>query len=159
MHKTVKYAVGVGTALSAEGQSSSNNFILRITREEWFNQVFSTKKYFPGIGRRWEPNGTILLARNAENGDSFVGYGVLDQFVKRDALPDEKRQECEKMGWRGVLVFKELYRFEPPLRIKDTVVGISKARGRCFHGFPLTNEQVDSVLEVAKEKVAVKKVD
>jgi len=132
---------------------------LRITREEWFNQVFTIKKYFPGIARRWEPNGTILLVRKAEKGDSFVGYGVLGEFVKRDELPDEKRQECEKMGWRGVLVFKELYRFEPPVRIKDTVVGASKAKGRCFHGFPLSREQVNSVLKVAKEKVAVNKVD
>jgi len=145
--------------LSSESQRSANNFILRITREEWFNQVFTIKKYFPGIARRWEPNGTILLVRKAEKGDSFVGYGVLGEFVKRDELPDEKRQECEKMGWRGVLVFKELYRFEPPVRIKDTVVGASKAKGRCFHGFPLSREQVNSVLKVAKEKVAVNKVD
>ena len=159
MHNAVKYEVRVGTALSTGTQSSTNNFILRITREEWFNQVFSIKKYFPGIGRRWEPNGIILLARNAENGDSFVGYGVLDQFVKKDALPDEKRQECERMGWRGVLVFRELYRFEPPVRIKDTVIGASRARGRCFHGFPITREQVDSVLKVANEKATVKKAD
>jgi len=149
----------VQNALNVAGESSPNNFILRITREEWFNQVFSIKKYFPGIGRRWEPDGTILLVRKAEKGDSFVGYGVLEEFVNRDLLPEEKRKECETMGWRGVLVFNKLYRFEPPLRIKDTVIGASKAKGKCFHGYPLTQEQVNSILKAAKEKVAINKVD
>jgi hypothetical protein len=159
MHKAVKYSIGVRTALSVDGHNSPNNFILRITREEWFKQVFSIKKYFPGISRRWESKGTILLVRKTENGDSFVGYGVLDEFVKREMLPDEKRKECETMGWKGVLIFKELYRFEPPLKIKDTVIGTSKAKGKCFHGFPLTQEQVDSVHQTAKEKVAINKVN
>jgi hypothetical protein len=147
----------VRTALS--DKSSPNNFILRITRDEWFKQVFSIKKYFPGIARRWEPGGTILLVRNTEKGDSFIGYGVLDEFVKRDQLPEEKRRECETMGWRGVLTFKELYRFEPPLKIKDTAIGGSKAKGKCFHGYPLTQEHVGSILRTAKEKVTISKVD
>jgi hypothetical protein len=71
-------------------------------------------------------NGFAAAGRNGQVASLEVGYGVLDQFVKRDELPDEKRQECEKMGWRGVLVFRELYRFEPPLRIKDTVIGPQK---------------------------------
>ena len=149
----------VRTALSVTSQGSPNNFILRITRDEWFKQVFSIKKYFPGIGRRWEPGGTILLVRKAERGDSFVGYGVLEEFVKRDLLPEEKRRECETMGWKGVLVFNELYRFEPPLKIKDTIIGVSRAKGKCFHGYPLTQEQVESVLRTAKEKVTINKID
>lgn len=139
--------------MSVDGHNSPNSFILRITREEWFKQVFLIKKYFPGISRRWEPNSVILLVRKAENGDSFVGYGVLDEFVKREMLPDEKRAKCETMGWKGVLVFKELYKFEPPLKIKDTILRTSKARGKCFHGFPLTQEQVNSILETAKKKL------
>ncbi len=145
--------------MSVDNHNSLNSFILRITREEWFKQVFSIKKYFPGISRCWEPNGVILLVRKAENGDSFVGYGVLDEFVKREMLPNEKRAECETMGWKGALVFKELYIFNPPLKIKDTILGTSKARGKCFHGFPLTQEQVNSIFETAKEKVAINKVN
>ena len=149
----------VQNTLNVAGKNPSNNFILRITREEWFNQVFSIKKYFPGIGRRWEPGGTILLVRKAEKGDSFVGYGVLEEFVNRDLLTEEQRKECETMGWKGVLVFNKLYKFEPPLRIKDTVIRASKAKGKCFHGYPLTQEQVNLILRTAKEKVAINKVD
>jgi hypothetical protein len=159
MNKELGIQFKVEIALSAIGQGSPNNFILRITRDEWFKQVFSIKKYFPGISRRWEPGGTILLVRKAENGDSFVGYGVLEEFVKKDQLPEEKRRECETMGWRGVLVFNQLYRFEPPLKIKDTVIGVSKAKGKCFHGYPLMQKQVDSILQTAKEKVSINKVD
>ena len=135
------------------------SFILRITREEWYRQVFTIKKYFPGITRRWGLESIILLVRKAEKGDSFVGYGILKEFIKRDQLPKEKKEECEKMGWRGVLVFKELYRFKPPLPIKETVLKGSRAKGRCFHGYPLTKEQVDAILESAEGKIGIQKVD
>jgi hypothetical protein len=119
--------------------------------------VFTLKKYFPGIARRWEPEGTIFLVRKAEKGDSFVGYGVLKEFVNREKLLEERRKECEKMGWRGVLVFSELFRFEPPLPIKETVLKDSRAKGKCFHGYPLSKEQVDSILKSAKGKVEILK--
>jgi hypothetical protein len=145
--------------LSGKGATSPRNFILRITREEWFRQVFSIKKYFPGIARRWTPEGTILLVRKAEKGDSFVGYGVLKEFIEREKLPEERKKECEKMGWKGVLVFDELFRFEPPLLIKETFFKGSKAKGKCFHGYPLLKEQVDAILDSAKRKVEILKVD
>lgn len=147
------------TSLSLADERTQNNFILRITKEEWFNQVFSIKKYFPGIARRWESGGIIFLVRKAEKGDSFVGYGILDNFIKRDLLPEEQKEECETMGWRGVLVFKKHYRFEPPLKIKDTIIGASNAKGKCFHGYPLTREQVNSILRTAKEKVSINQVN
>lgn len=62
----------------------SGNFILRITREEWFRQVFTAMKYCPGIVRRWEPGGLIFLARRTDRGDSFVGYGVTEEFITRE---------------------------------------------------------------------------
>jgi len=136
-----------------------NSFILRITKEEWFRQVFTIKKYYPGIGRRWEPGGIILLARKSEKGDSFVGYGVLEKFVERNDLPEKERTECERMGWRGVIVFNELFRFEIPLPIKETVLGGSNAKGKCFHGYPLTQKQVKSILNMAKEHGALHKID
>ena len=149
---------GVSQILNGNKSNSPRNYILRITREEWFRQVFSIKKYFPGVPRRWEPGGVILLVRKAEKGDSFVGYGVLGEFVKKDDLPEDKKQECEKMGWKGVLVFNKLYRFEPPLPIKETVLSGLKARGRCLHGYPLTEDQVNSILRTAKEKTVLQEV-
>ena len=145
--------------MAKENSASPRNYILRISREEWYRQVFTIKKYFPGVPRRWQPGGAILLARKAEKGDSFVGYGVVGEFINRDALPDKKREECESMGWKGALVFSELYRFDPPLPIKETVLSGTRARGRCFHGYPLTREQVDSILATAKEKTASLKID
>jgi len=138
---------------------SPQNYILRITREEWFRQVFSIKKYYPGVRRRWEPNSTILLVRKSEDGDSFIGYGILQKFVKRNMLSEREREECERMGWTGVLVFSELFRFEPPLLIKDTILSGGKARGRCLHGFPLTQRQTESILNKAKENCGFTRIN
>jgi len=99
------------------------------------------------------------MAKKAEKGDSFVGYGVLEKFVRRNELSDEQRLECEKMGWKGVLIFSELYKFEPPLPIKETALSGTNARGRCLHGYPLTQKLVESILEKAKEKSSFSKID
>ena len=145
--------------MGKENSGFPRSYILRITREEWYRQVFSIKKYFPGVPRRWETGGIIFLARKTEKGDSLIGYGVIGKFVKRDLLPEDRRKECEEMGWKGAIVFTELYKFDPPIPIKETILSTSKARGRCFHGYPLTKDQVDSILRTAEEKSSLRRVE
>jgi len=134
------------------------SYILRISKEEWYRQVFSIKKYFPGVPRKWEPRGIIFLARKAEKGDSLVGYGVIGEFVERGLLPEERRKECEMMGWRGAIVFSELYKISPPVPIKETILAASKARGRYFHGYTLTRDEVESLLRTVKKKASLIRV-
>lgn len=138
---------------------SPQSYILRITKEEWFRQVFSIKKYYPGVRRKWEPGGGILLIRKSEDGDSFVGYGTVKEYIRRDLLPDKEREECEAMGWTGVLIFNDLFRFDPPLLIRDTILSGGRAQGRCLHGYPLTQEQVESILDKARQLSRVQKVN
>jgi len=135
---------------------SPRSYILRISREEWYRQVFSIKKYFPGVPRKWEPGGIIFLARKTEKGDSLIGYGIIGKFVKRELLPEDRRKECEKMGWKGAIVFSELYKIDPPLPIKETILSAAKARGRYFHGYPLTKEEVDLLIRTMKEKASLR---
>jgi len=139
--------------------NSPRSYILRISREEWYRQVFSIKKYFPGVPRKWESGGIIFLARKAEKGDSLIGYGIIGKFVKRELLPEDRRKECERMGWKGAIIFSELYKIDPPLPIKETILSAAKARGRYFHGYPLTKDQVESVLKTIKEKASLCKVE
>ena len=143
-----------------DGRSASSRcYILRITKKEWYRQVFNIKKYYPGVPRSWEPGGTIFLVHKAEKGDSFVGYGIIERFVERDKLPDLTRRECERMRWKGELIFSELFRFEPPVPIKETILGGSRVRGRCLHGYPLNEPQAESILEAAEEMSSLVKID
>jgi len=142
--------------LSEESKIASN-FILRITKEEWFKQVFTIKKYYPGIIRRWKEGSLIFLIRRSDRGDSLVGYGIVGKFVKREFPQDYEKRECERMGWKGAILFDELYRFELPLPIKETFLGGFKARGRCWHGYPLTDKQAYDILETAKSLCDIKK--
>jgi len=144
--------------MEKEESSLPKSYVLRISREEWYRQVFSIKKYFPGVPRKWKPGGMIFLARKAEKGDSLIGYGVIGEFVKKDLLPENRRKECEKMGWKGAIVFSELYKIDPPVPIKETILGASKARGRYFHGYTLTKDQAESILRTIKEKASLQKV-
>ena len=142
--------------MESEESDFPRSYILRISREEWYRQVFSIKKYFPGVPRKWEPGGIIFLARKTEKGDSLIGYGIIGKFVKRELLPEDRRKECEKMGWKGAIVFSELYKIDPPLPIKETILSAAKARGRYFHGYPLTKEEVDLLIRTMKEKASLR---
>ncbi|MEM3715608.1 MAG: hypothetical protein QW341_00435 [Candidatus Bathyarchaeia archaeon] len=85
-------------------------------------------------------------------------YGVVKRFVRREDLSDEERRECERMSWKGSIVFSELYRFDPPLLIKETTLSGLRARGKCWHGYPLTEEQVNENLSAAEDLCSVKKI-
>jgi len=145
--------------MESEESDFPRSYILRISREEWYRQVFSIKKYFPGVPRKWESGGIIFLARKAEKGDSLIGYGVVGKFVKKDLLPEDRRKECERMGWKGAIIFSELYKIDPPVPIKETILGAVKARGRCFHGYPLKKGQIDSIMRTIGEKASLRKVE
>jgi hypothetical protein len=133
-----------------EVKSGSHGYILRISRDEWVRQVFSIKKYYAGVKRKWEPNLTILLARKAEKGDSFLGYGVIESVVKTEELSGRERDECEKYGWNRMIKFKDVIKFDPPLPIKETAVKDVGVRGNRLHGYRLTPEQIQSILSQAK---------
>jgi len=145
--------------MESEESDFPRSYILRISREEWYRQVFSIKKYFPGVPRKWESGGIIFLARKTEKGDSLIGYGVVGKFVKKDLLPEDRRKECERMGWKGAIIFSELYKIDPPVPIKETILGAVKARGRCFHGYPLKKGQIDSIMRTIGEKASLRKVE
>lgn len=146
--------------MSSDGSAITRprNFILRITKEEWLKRVFKIKKYYPGVPRHWERGGIIFFARKSEVGDSLIGYGIIEDFVKRDNLSVSERLECELMNWRGAILFKEIYKFEPPIPIKETFLANLKAKGKYLHGLKLTESQVAELLEIAGKVSTVKKV-
>ncbi len=116
------------------------------------------KKYYPGIARHWKKGYLIFLVMRSDKGDSFVGYGIIEKFVNKSELSDEERRECERMGWRGAIIFSELYKFTPPLLIKETVLGGLRIKGKCWHGYPLTEKHAEEVLETAKKLCNIQKI-
>jgi len=126
-------------------------YILRLSKEEWLRQVFELKKYYPGIMRSWTRGMKILLARKTDKGDSFLGYGVIDRIDMPWELPDKERQYCKENGWRCVLVFKNLVRFEEPLPLKKTSLKEDRRKGKFLHGVSLTVDQIDSIIEAAED--------
>ncbi|MBE0511627.1 hypothetical protein IBX38_01085 [Candidatus Bathyarchaeota archaeon] len=134
-----------------EGEFSPMGYILRISRDEWVKQVFDLKKYYVGVRRRWEPGLTIFFARKAEKGDSFLGFGLIENVQGLEELSEEERSECEKWGWKHALNFKNVLKFEPPLPIKETLIKEVGLRGSRLHGYRLTSEQVRSILSKAEK--------
>ncbi|RLI12749.1 hypothetical protein DRO35_02300 [Candidatus Bathyarchaeota archaeon] len=132
------------------------SYILRIVKKEWCRQVFSTKRYFPGVPRRWNSGDIVFLVHKTEEVDSLVGYGIIKEFVEKKELPEDERRICEEMRWRGILIFNKLYRIDPPVPVKDTILSAVEARGKYLHGYPLTDEQVKSILRAVKAKASLR---
>lgn len=132
-------------------QEDNPGYVLRISRDSWLRQVYELKKYYPGITRRWKRGTIILLARKAEEGDSFIGYGVVGKVEMLWELPPEEEAYCRENNWKCALTFKALNGFEKPYPIKASLLAEDARKGAFLHGARLTEDQVDAILDAAEE--------
>lgn len=121
-------------------------YILRINSDEWVEQVFQLSKYYPGLIRKWRKGTHILLARKSDEGDSFLGYGVVDKVEMPWELTPEEEDYCRENNWKCVLTLKPLIRFKRPFPLKDTILADDKRKGSYLHGALLREEQLENIL-------------
>ncbi len=129
------------------------NYILRISKDEWEKQVFAIKSYYAGVRRKWESGSTILLIKKTESGDAFIGYGVIKSVTDLEKMSDEEKDMCINNNWNKKLSFGKLVRFEPPVSVKDTVVSKWGQKGALLHGAPISKTDIESVMKIAKVKI------
>jgi len=129
------------------------NYILRISKDEWEKQVFAIKSYYAGVRREWKPNAKILLIKNTESGDAFIGYAVIRNVADLEEMNDEEKDMCINNNWNKKLSFGKLVRFEPPVLVKDTVVSRWGQKGALLHGAPISETDIESIIKIAKVKI------
>jgi hypothetical protein len=132
--------------------SEPKGYILRIATMEWVDQVFDMAIYYTSLRRDWRAGQTVMFVHKTSFGDAFVGYGEIGNVYGVDELSNEERRECEKHGWKKAIEFKYVIRFEKPLPVKQTFLKDLKVRGRALHGFPLSKEQLDSIISYAESQ-------
>jgi len=71
-------------------EDQNYGYILRLSTEDWRDQVYELKKYYSGVMRGWKRETPILLAMKTEAGDSFIGYGVVGKVEHRRELRQEE---------------------------------------------------------------------
>ena len=132
-------------------QLENPGYILRISRDEWLEQVFRLNKYYTGIMRDYKRGTPILLAMKAGGRDSFVGYGVIDKVEMLWEMPPEEEDYSRGHGWKCGLTFRGLTRFAKPYPIGKSCLSTDPRRGAFLNGAKLTEDQVDSILEAAED--------
>ncbi len=125
-------------------------YILRVSHEDWVEQIYEINKYYSGIIRNWRIGTPILLAKKTEVGDSFLGYGITSKVEMLWEMSPEEEHYCKENGWKVALSFKPLIRFENPLPIKMTPLANDKRKGFFLHGVLLPEDTVDTILETAE---------
>jgi len=125
-------------------------FILRISRDEWLEQVFRIGKYYTGLIRDYRRGTPILLAKKAERGDSFVGYGIVDKVEMLWEMTPEEEDYSRGNGWKCGLTLRGLTRFTRPFPIKESILRDDKRKGSFLNGIKIREDQVDSILEAAE---------
>ena len=76
-------------------EEQNYGYILRISTDDWLDQVYELKKYYSGVMRGWKRNTSILLAKKTEVGDSFIGYGVIGKVELLWELSPEEEAYCK----------------------------------------------------------------
>ncbi len=131
--------------------AGAGGYFLRIVTEEWVEQVFSIAAYYTSLPKKWERGQTILFLHKTDVGDSVVGYGVIGDVHEKEELSEKEKHQCNRYGWKKAIEFSYVIRFGRPLPIRETSFKDSRLRGRCFHGFKLSNEQVKAIITQAEQ--------
>jgi hypothetical protein len=126
-------------------------YILRVSTDDWVEQIFEIKKYYSGIMRNWKRGTPILLAKKTDVGDSFLGYGITDKVEMLWEMTPEEENYCRENNWRCALTLKPLIRFKNPYPMKGTFLADDPRKGSFLHGAMLMERQVDEILEQAED--------
>ncbi len=126
-------------------------YILRVSHDDWVEQIFEIKKYYSGIIRNFRIGTPILFAKKTHVGDSFLGYGITQKVEMLWEMSPEEEHYCKENGWKVAISFKPLIKFENPLPIKMTPLKDDKRKGFFLHGALLSEDTVDSILDTAEE--------
>jgi hypothetical protein len=132
-------------------EDQNYGYILRLSTEDWRDQVYELKKYYSGVMRGWKRETPVLLAMKTDAGDSFIGYGVVGKVEHLWELSPEEEAYCRENNWKCALTFKALNRFERPYPIKESLLSEDPRRGSFLHAARLTEDQVDALLDAAEE--------
>jgi len=132
-------------------EDQNYGYILRLSTEDWRDQVYELKKYYSGVMRGWKRETPVLLAMKTDAGDSFIGYGVVGKVEHLWELPPEEEAYCRENNWKCALTFKALNRFERPYPIKESILAEDPRKGSFLHAARLTEDQMDALLDAAEE--------
>lgn len=105
-------------------QEGTFGFVLRITREDLERMLFVNRTFYVGIRRNWTSGSKALFVKRSLSGDSFIGTGIIEQFIPLDDLTEREKQLCRTNNWYGKILFKLVTKFLP------AVNGTTLAAGR-----------------------------
>lgn len=136
-----------------EKEGAHHACILRITKEEWLQQVFGLRMYYTGLKRRWKPGMMILFARKSDKGDSFIGYGIVHTIKKVDEFTENEKRESQEFGWTRRIDFGKMLKFEPPLALKNTSLADITQKGKFLHGYCLNEAEARAIIDNAEATI------
>jgi hypothetical protein len=131
--------------------SSTDGYVLRIAHEALVNQVFSLGKYYSGIQRNFIRGTPLLFAAKSKDGDSIVGYGVVDEVEYLWEMTPEEEEYAKEHNWKIGLTLREAKKFWTPLLIKNSLLKDDKRKGAYLHGAKLSEEIIDALLKQVEE--------
>ena len=109
--------------------SSTDGYVLRFVNEDLENQAFTLSKYYSGITRNWIRGTPLLFAMKTEEGDSLVGYAVVDKIENLWEMPPEEETYAREHGWKIALTLRGATKFKVPLLIKNSLLKDDKRKG------------------------------
>jgi len=135
----------------ATTENQANGYILRISHEALVNQVFSLGKYYSGIQRNFIRGTPLLFAAKSKDGDSLVGYGVVDKIEYLWEMTPEEEAYAREHNWKTALTLRGATRFGTSLLIKNSLLKDDKRKGAYLHGAKLSEDAIDALIEQAEQ--------
>jgi hypothetical protein len=125
---------------------TSNNYIIRIVRDEFVNRIYGDRTCYVGIRRNWSKDSTLVFIKKVNSrDDAFIGTGLIEQTLELDKLDSSEKKICIKNNWYKKIIFGKLVRFHPAVLVKDTPIICWIQKGPLLHGHEIRDSDISKI--------------
>jgi hypothetical protein len=107
--------------------------------------------YYTKVNRKWKPRQTVIFVHKMDEGDSLIGFGIIETARQFSDLSEKEKAICAEYGWKTALDFTFMKEFTAPLLVRETFLAKTSRRGKYLHPFDLSKVQMRELLSQAGE--------
>ncbi len=128
-------------------------FVVRITRKDVLNRIYSQRSYFVDLRREWVKGlKLIFMKKNLDNDYQFIGSGTIEKIVRPEELNNAEKLLCSNSNCYRKIVFGQVARYYPGIDVRDIMGGALKPIA-LLHGMRLSPSDVSRIENLAAVSV------
>ena len=129
-----------------------SNYIVKISKPAYVNQIFWKRVYYAKIRRNWiRGSKLVFITKMRQSEDVFVGVGKIKTIYEVSVLSADERKICIQKNLHSKIIFDTMVRFIPAVLTCDVkFISLNRMEGPSLDGTYLSDSEISSIEGLAK---------